>query len=211
MAAFETAGPEAGGPGTARRVAAFDFDGTLSRRDCLVPFLVRVAGPWRFVLAMVAELRRLIGVGLGRTSRDELKAAVFGRLLRGRAVGSVEAKGASFAADIVERRLRTDTVARIEEHRSRGDELVLVSASLDVYLRHVGAVLGFDGVCAVQLEARGGVLTGVMVGGNVRGPAKVARLEEWLGEPVESVELWAYGDSPGDAALLEAAEHPVWV
>lgn len=200
-----------GHPETARKVAAFDFDGTLSRRDCLVPFLVRVAGPWRFVLAMVAEVRRLIGVGMGRTSRDELKSAVFGRLLRGRAVEAVEAEGELFAGDILERRLRAETLALIEEHRSRGDELVLVSASLDVYLRHVGAALGFDGVCAVQLETRGGVLTGVMVGGNVRGPAKVARLEEWLGEPLESVELWAYGDSPGDAALLEAANHPVWV
>lgn len=194
-----------------RRVAAFDFDGTLSRRDCLVPFLVRVAGLWRFLLAMVAEVRRLAGVGLGRTSRDELKAAVFGRLLRGRRVDAVEAAGEAYAAEILDRRLRPETVALVEAHRSRGDEVVLVSASLDVYLRHVGAALGFDGVCAVQLEARDGVLTGVMVDGNVRGPAKVDRLEEWLGEPVSSVELWAYGDSPGDAALLEAANHAVWV
>lgn len=195
----------------ARTVAAFDFDGTVSKRDCLVPFLVRAAGVWRFLMAMVLELPLLVGVGLGRTSRDELKAAVFGRVLRGRRVVDVEAKGAEFAAAILARRLRADTVARIEEHRRRGDELVLVSASLDVYLRHVGPVLGFDGVCAVQLEARDGVLTGVMAGGNVRGPAKVERLEEWLGEPVGAVELWAYGDSPGDAALLEAADHAVWL
>lgn len=194
-----------------RRVAAFDFDGTLSRRDCLVPFLVRVAGRWRFALALVAEVRRLVGVGLGRTSRDELKAAVFGRLLRGRRVAVVESAGASFASDILDRRLRSETLALIEEHRRRGHELVLVSASLDVYLRHVGRALGFDGVCAVQLEDDDGVLTGVMVGGNVRGPAKVERLQEWLGVPLETVELWAYGDSPGDAALLEAANHPVWV
>lgn len=195
----------------ARRVAAFDFDGTLSRRDCLVPFLVRVGGLGRFLLAMLAELPRLVGVGLHRTSRDELKASVFARVLRGRRVAEVEAAGAEFAAEILRRRLREDTVARVEEHRRRGDELVLVSASLDVYLRHVGAALGFDGVCAVQLEARDGVLTGVMAGGNVRGPAKVERLERWLGEPVGAVELWAYGDSPGDAALLEAASHAVWV
>ncbi|MBX7158679.1 MAG: HAD-IB family hydrolase [Acidimicrobiia bacterium] len=194
-----------------RHVAAFDFDGTLSKRDCLVPFLVRVAGVWRFLAAMAAELPRLLGVATGRTSRDELKAAVFARVLRGRSAVDVEAMGAEFATEILQRRLRADTVGRVEEHRRRGDELVVVSASLDVYLRHVGAALGFDGVCAVELEARDGVLTGVMAGGNVRGPAKVARLEEWLGESVDAVELWAYGDSAGDSDLLEAASHAVWV
>lgn len=194
-----------------RRVAAFDFDGTVSRRDCLVPFLVRVGGPLRFALAMLAELPRLLGVALKRTSRDELKAAVFARVLRGRSVNEVESAGEVFAAEIVAKRLRADTLARIEEHRRREDELVLVSASLDVYLRHVGAALGFDGVCAVELEASDGVLTGVMDGGNVRGAAKVIRLERWLGEPVGAVELWAYGDSPGDAELIAAAAHGVWV
>lgn len=194
-----------------RRIAAFDFDGTVSRRDCLVPFLLRVGGIVRFALAMLAEAPRLVGVALKRTSRDDLKAAVFARILRGRSVHDVEAAGEAFAAEIVADRLRPDTLARIEEHRSRGDELVMVSASLDVYLRHVGRALGFDGVCAVELEAADGVLTGVMDGGNVRGAAKVVRLERWLGEPVDAVELWAYGDSPGDAELIAAARHGVWV
>lgn len=194
-----------------RRVAAFDFDGTVSRRDCLVPFLMRAGGLVRFALAMLAELPLLVGVAFKRTSRDDLKAAVFARVLRGRSVREVEAAGEAFAADIVANRLRPDTLACIEDHRRRGHELVLVSASLGVYLRHVGSALGFDGVCAVELEAGDGVLTGVMDGGNVRGAAKVTRLEAWLGEPVGAVELWAYGDSPGDAELIAAAQHGVWV
>jgi phosphoserine phosphatase len=41
-----------------------------------------------------------------------------------------------------------------------------------------------------------------------------ARLQAWLDArfgPGADVELWAYGDSPGDAELLAMADHPTWV
>jgi phosphatidylglycerophosphatase C len=54
-----------------------------------------------------------------------------------------------------------------------------------------------------------------VVGGlNNRGPEKVARLQAWLDARFGSgadVELWAYGDSPGDAELLAMADHPTWI
>jgi phosphatidylglycerophosphatase C len=68
----------------------------------------------------------------------------------------------------------------------------------------------------VELVADGGgMLTGEVVGGlNNRGPEKVARLKAWLDaryRPGSEVELWAYGDSPGDAELLAIADHSTWV
>ena len=37
-------------------------------------------------------------------------------------------------------------------------------------------------------------------------------MREWLdGARLADAELWAYGDSPGDAELLAAADHPVRV
>jgi phosphatidylglycerophosphatase C len=47
--------------------------------------------------------------------------------------------------------------------------------------------------------------TGVLEGGNVRGPEKVRRLRDWLG--TEPAEVWAYGDSSGDRELLAFADH----
>ena len=38
-----------------RKVAAFDFDGTVSRRDTLVPFLVKAAGSAKFA-SVAAQL-----------------------------------------------------------------------------------------------------------------------------------------------------------
>jgi phosphatidylglycerophosphatase C len=99
---------------------------------------------------------------------------------------------------------------RLRHHRDEGHEIVVVSASLDVYLRPLVPRLGVDHVIACTLEADPrSVLTGELVGGNVRGPEKVRRLDAWLGD--DAVELWAYGDSSGDDELLARADHPTRV
>ena len=61
-----------------------------------------------------------------------------------------------------------------------------------------------------RLEVDGdGRVTGSLVGGNCRGPAKLRRIREHFG--ADGYELWAYGDSAGDAEMLAAADHPVRV
>src|SRR4030095_14433021 len=108
--------------------------------------------------------------------------------------------------------LRPELVERVRWHRDRGHAVVIVSASLAVYLRPLAAELGIDDVLAVEMVAdESGRLTGAVVGGaTTRGPLKVQRLRAWLdarygvGTPVE---LWAYGDSAGDEELLAAAAH----
>ena len=55
-----------------------------------------------------------------------------------------------------------------------------------------------------------GLLTGEMVGPNVRGEEKAVRLRRWLGDDVPEM-IWAYGNSSGDTELLAMADVPVWV
>ena len=70
--------------------------------------------------------------------------------------------------------------------------------------------LGPDHVISCSLETDpAGLVTGRLLGGNVRGPEKANRLRAWLGG--DSVELWAYGDSSGDDELLAMADHPTRV
>lgn len=63
-------------------LAAFDFDGTLTGRDSLMPFLVRVAGRRAMssvVAGVGAELLRR-----GDRSRDTAKALMLRRVMTGR-------------------------------------------------------------------------------------------------------------------------------
>ena len=59
-----------------RRVAAFDFDGTISQRDTLGPFLARIAGTRAFARAMLMRTPQFAAVTLGRADRDREKEAV---------------------------------------------------------------------------------------------------------------------------------------
>lgn len=189
-------------------VAAFDFDGTLSTRDNLVPFLCRVAGTGAVLRTLAASGARLSGRGRGSWSRNALKSEVVRRLLTGFDADRLEALGRAFAFEILRRHLRADAVERVDWHRTQGHRLVIVTASFGVYVRPVAEQLRFDAVIATELEVGDDTrLTGRLVGGNVRGPEKARRLEEWLDNARAYV--WAYGDSAGDRELLARADHPV--
>jgi len=191
-------------------VAAFEFDGTLARRDTMVPFLLSAAGWPRLTLAALAASPAYF-----RGGRDELKLATVARLFRGWPRDRFEEHGRTYAAKLVEL-LRPELVERLRWHQEEGHPVVLVSASLATYLRPLAAELGIDDVIAVELDCSdAGTLTGLVVGGvNCRGPHKVTRLRAWLDERYgegSQVELWAYGDSSGDEELLALADHPTWV
>lgn len=193
-----------------RVVAAFDFDGTLSTRDNVVPFLRAAVGGRRLAVALLATTPRLVVAGLDDGHRDRAKAALVRRLLTGYETTRLTEVAEHFAGDVVERHLRADAIERVEWHRSQGHDLVIVSASFAVYLEPIARRLGFAAALGTELEADAdGRLTGRLLGANVRRAEKVRRLDRWLGDRPATV--WAYGDSTGDRELFERADQPVRV
>lgn len=195
-------------------VAAFDVDGTLSRRDTLLPFLQRLCGTQRLGRALAAKGMALSRMAMGRADRDAVKDALLVRLLAGRDAEEVAAAGEAYAEFLADHeRLRPDTCHRLDEHRAAGHRVVLVSASPEVYLGPLGRRLGVDAVLASGLEiGADGRLTGRLAGRNCRGPEKVARLDAWLGAAAgDGPYVYAYGDSDGDRELLARADVGVLV
>jgi phosphatidylglycerophosphatase C len=192
---------------TARTVAAFDFDGTLTRRDTLLPFLRRTRGASRTSIAMLANSLVLArGVVASDDQRDAAKAAVLRRLLAGQDVEELRAAADVFADVVIKRGLRAPVLDRVRSHESEGHELVIVTASPELYVGPIGERLGFDAVLGTRLQTDGnGRLTGSLEGRNCRGAEKVERLRAWLGEG--EVTVHAYGDSSGDRQLWEFADH----
>lgn len=192
-------------------VAAFDVDGTLTTRDCVRPFLVRVGG-WRGIV--VAVLRRpLTSLGAAiRRDRDTFKTVLVGGVLRGRAVGEVDAIGEQFAAHVERQWLRADTLQRWRWHQQAGHRMLLVSASLSPYLRPLGRWLGAHAVLCAEPRRDGEVYGDGLDGANCRRAEKVRRLDAWLAaEGLTDATVWAYGDSAGDVELLARADHALMV
>ena len=187
-----------------RTVAAFDFDGTLTHRDTLLPFLASVRGWPRVAAALGRHAHRLA------RDRDAAKELVLVRLLAGLPDEEVREAGRVYARTV---RVRPEMRARLEWHRQEGHDIVIVSASLDVYLGEVARSLDVDHILCTTLEVGADArCTGRLVGGNCRGPEKATRLRAHLGDQEDGeIVLWAYGDSRGDLEMLAMADHPVCV
>ena len=193
-------------------VAAFDFDRTLTTRDTVFPFMVRVAGV-RSMVSIGARNVLRIGSLVVRRDRDGLKELMCREVFRTKRVEDVEHLAVSFSSFVLERFMRSDTVRRLRWHQEQGDVTVVVSASLGTYLHVVGDLLEVDAVICTELEQIDGLYTGALIGRNCRRSEKHERLLEWLadaGLPQSSI-MFAYGDSAGDTELLSVAQHAVWV
>src|ERR1700704_6454153 len=80
-----------------RVVAAFDFDGTLTRRDSMFPFLVEIAGIRSVSRALLADVVRIARVAAGRCDRDVVKANLIARVATGLEWSDVHQRGQAYA------------------------------------------------------------------------------------------------------------------
>jgi len=185
-------------------VVAFDVDGTLTVRDCVLPFMRRVGGMGALISASAASAPALV-----TRRRDEVKAHFCRRVFSGRDVAEVDHIAQDFATKVARSWLRRDTLARLRWHQEVGHEVVLVSASLRPYLTHLATHLEITHVLCTDLSQKDGVYTGELEGANCRGRAKVSRLQSWASDRGLAADLaWlshAYGDSAGDREMLSHA------
>ena len=194
---------------TANVVAAFDFDGTITTRDTFLLFLSVAFGRRRLMRALVRLAPDVARFGARMQSRDALKARLIATLFAGRDCGPLDAAAEHFSARVATHMLRPGAVKRVRWHRDRGHRLVLVSASLDIYLTYLAEPLGFDDLLCTRLSRRNGVFDGQLLGINCRGEEKVARLGKLIGG-YHGHQIFAYGDSDGDREMLRVADFPFY-
>jgi phosphatidylglycerophosphatase C len=196
-------------------VAAFDFDGTLTRGDSLIPFLVRGLGWPRLLLALTQCAPWLLAYALRLVPNHVAKARLLGLTLRNRRLAELEDWTRQWLARDLPGQWTPWALAQLRDHQQAGRCCVLVSASPDVYVTQVAKQLGFDAVICTEMEVRGrgadAHLTGRMRTPNCHGEQKVRRLQAWLsqqlGTPSAAYRLHsAYGDTSGDLPMLALAE-----
>nr|WP_284047768.1 HAD family hydrolase [Halomonas gemina] len=100
----------------------------------------------------------------------------------------------------------------VARHRSRGDTLLIVTATNRFITGPIAERLGIDELIAVEPEVVDGRYTGRATGIPSYREGKVKRLEAWLADKDLTLDgSWFYSDSHNDLALLEQVEHPVAV
>jgi len=192
---------------TPMQVALFDLDGTITRRDTLFPYVMRVC--LRHPLRLLRVLRRLPGALLryafaGR-DRGPLKEALIVSGLGGLSRGELSRLNEGFVARLVTGGVHPEAVARINEHRANGDYLVLMSASPDIYVPAIARALGFNETICTGVRWEGMLLRGELVTPNRRGEEK-RQCVQMLRTRHSGAKIEAYGNAASDLPHLEACD-----
>ncbi len=142
--------------------------------------------------------------------RGELKAAFIRAALGGCTRAELDAWTARFVPQLLAHGVRRDALACLARHRAQGDLLVLMSASVDLYVPAIARGLGFAEVICTPLRWQGERLDGALAGPNCRGAEKARALKELRGRH-PGLEVTAYGNATSDLGHLCVADRGVLV
>ena len=188
-----------------RRIAAFDFDGTLTTKDTFIAFIRYVFGNGPFIAGFLRYAPQLVLMKLGLYPNYQAKQKVFAYFFKGMALEAFDEWCQRFARDN-QHLLRPLGIEAIKQALADGTEVLIVSASIDNWVRpffknhgSVPVILG------TQIEVKDGLLTGRFLSKNCYGEEKVNRILA-LHPHREDYHLTAYGDSRGDKELLAFAD-----
>jgi len=191
-------------------VAAFDFDGTLTRHDTLGPFLLRTLGWIGFARALLLSSPWLLAYVLRLMSNHRAKARLLQVSLAGRTGAEIEHCAQAYARDALPAQWQPWGLEQLVRHQRQGHRCVIVSASPGIYLHAVAASLGVRDVLCTEMESIDGRYTGHLATPNCHGEEKVRRLQAWLAAQFgldAAPVLHAYGDTKGDLPMLRLARH----
>ena len=195
-------------------IAAFDFDGTLTQRDTLLPFLARGLGWPKFLLALLKCSPWLAGFALRLIPNHVAKQKLMLATLKNKTTAQMDDWTSRWLAQDFSGQLQNWPMARLAEHQQAGHCCVMVSASPDIYLKRVAQQLGFDALLCTEMAVVDDQLTGLMKTPNCHGEQKVLRLKAWMAERFGAdggaEVVYAYGDTSGDKPMLRLAAHAVY-
>ncbi len=188
----------------------FDLDGTITRHDTLVPYVLGflLRSPWRLPRLLLA-LPAVIGFGLRLTDHGGLKSALLRATLGGVPRERLERWTARFVPRLLERGTFAQAREAIAAHHRTADHLVLMSASVDLYVPAIARALGFQESICTGIRWRDGRLDGRLSTPNRRGEEKARCLRQLRRQ--HAGEAWAYGNGASDLPHLKLVEHGVLV
>jgi HAD superfamily hydrolase (TIGR01490 family) len=189
---------------TKKTIAVFDFDETLIKRDTLFDFLYFSFPKTKFLINCVRIIPTLVAFKLGRISNDQAKPRLLTLFLR----NMTEAHFQKLCQNYVERLTyiqNDDAVARAKWHQNQGHKTIIISASVEDWIRPWARTHGIDEVIATKLERKQDILTGKLDGKNCHSKEKVTRLLTAYPNR-QDYTIIAYGDGKSDKDIFELAD-----
>lgn len=186
-----------------KKIAFFDFDGTITTKDSFVEFLKFTQGTSKFYLGFLRNAFYLIAYKLKIIPNQKAKEKVLEFFFRNTPASEFDQLCKKFSEKVLPALIRPKAIAEIKSLQQKGFTVVIVSASPENWIRPWAEMMGTT-LIATCLETKNGLITGKLNGKNCRGEEKVRRIQE-LHQIHEYDEIYAYGDTSGDLPMMKLA------
>ena len=182
----------------------FDFDGTITRDDSLLEFVAYVVGFKKFFRGILVLSPILAAYKLGLASNNFTRRKLLGYFFSGMSADKFDKICKKYSTTHIEDILKQSAMDKIASYKAAGDKIVIVTASLEDWLRPWCDAQGLE-LLGTKIRRKGSIITGEIEGQNCYGAQKVARVR--AAYDVQAFDrIIAYGDSRGDREMLEFAD-----
>ena len=186
-------------------LALFDFDGTLYPKDSFTGFIFYTLSKRHIVKKGLKILPWIHAYYLKLYPAHAMRARLFQSMFKGIAADFVQNLAQEYALQLTQN-LDQNLLQQLRLHQQNGDRVVLVSASIDLYLVPICKALNIELICTTT-EIKDGLLTGHYSSPDCSCEQKKLRiLQQYNLEDYQYI--YAYGNSEEDLDMLSLADHP---
>jgi HAD superfamily hydrolase (TIGR01490 family) len=186
-----------------KKIAFFDFDGTITTKDTLLEIIKFLKGKAAFYTGFLIYSPWLLAYKMNFYQNDLVKQKILTYFFSGMPEKIFQEKCDLFTMIKLPKLIRPAALDEIRKLKAEGFEIVVISASAANWVRNWTRSHALKLVSS-KLEVKNGLITGKIDGKNCHGEQKVVCiLEQWRLNEYE--EIYAYGDSSGDKPMLALA------
>jgi len=183
-----------------KKIAFFDFDGTITSKDTLLEVIKYQKGKTSFYVGFLLNLPVLVGLKLKLVSNQAAKECMLKYFFKGMDVKSFQQGCDTFIDNLLPTIIRPAAIVEIKKLKAEGFEIVVVSASPENWIKK-WADKNDIALIATKLQTKDNLLTGYIDGINNNGDEKAVRIKAEF-DLAEYSDIYCYGDSSGDKAML---------
>lgn len=183
-------------------LALFDFDGTLFLGDSFTKFVFYSLRRQHVIFQSLKLLPWVKGYYLNLYSAPMMRKKLFFTMFKDKNAQTIQNMGKEYAQLLV-KDLNPVLLAQLKAHQKLGHTVVIVSASIDIYLKPFCELLEVDLICS-RPEVQENMYTGEYVTPDCSCEQKRLRVcEQYEIERYKTI--YAYGNSDEDLAMLSLA------
>lgn len=197
-----------------KKFAFFDFDGTIIPGDSIINFLSfmrknKQMSIGQYIKSIFLGLFYLLGLIDAKECKEKCLS-----FINGMSRAKLNPLCKQFIDDCLSSKIYNDAVLMIEQLKSDGYKIVVVSASNYFYTKELKHFLSIDEVIGTNMIIKNDIYSNKIDGKNCKGQEKVHRINAYLdklGEEIDFERSVSFGDSNSDLYMMSLTKNKYFI